>query len=444
MGEQGELFETCIALLDDPDLIDVDHTEAEALLEAIGYLPRPVQDHHAQPENRRALLRLAARFDDAFALPSLYAPGASFFGALVRPEALGLPEHQGAPASASGRGVTLRQAFESCVGEAAEYLSFLERQCDDLIERVAPGKAPVGPCSDWVLAGLGLAGAQAADVTEWVAARSLIDNTTTYFPAELVLRRPEQRRAGRRMAESTGVGAGATFEQAVHAGLMEVIERDAVALWWFGGRRARCLPVTAEWTADLREVQASIRQGCKRRTWFLNLTGDIGVPVVAALSSVDGGQGVVAGFAADPEFKTAGRKAFLELCQMELAQSLALYKLRQMGAHALKDMDRIWVDRFRHLSVANCPQVRPATDAGDGERRPEAASLADTVIQLESAGFTPSAVDLTRKEIAIPVARVIVPGLQSVKPDWISGRLRRVASENGLDATQIGSTVSPI
>jgi len=444
MGGQSELFEACIALLDEPDRREARHREAEAFLEAIGYLPRPRQDHDVQLENRRALLRLAARFDDAFLLPSPYAPGASFFGALVRPEMLGPPEHKGDPAGASGRGANLRQAFEGCVGEAAEYLSFLERTRDDLIERRAPGNPPVGTLSDWALSGLGLARAHTADIVDWVAARSLVDDATTYFPAELVLRRPERRRAGRRMAESTGVGAAATLEQAVYSGLMEVIERDAVALWWYGGRRAGSLPVAAEWSGELHDFQAFVRQDHKRRTWFLDLTGDLGVPVVAALSSADGGEGVVAGFASDLDLGTAARKAFLELAQMELAQSLALYKLRQMGARALKDMDRIWVERFRHLSVGNCPQLRPATDVGDAKCRSEPASLADVVTRLEAAGYTPYVVDLTREEIAIPVVRVIVPELQSVKPDWISERLRHIASENGVDVTRIRKTVSPI
>ena len=69
-------------------------------------------------------MRLAARFRDVFELPVRQATGVHIVGALVAPQALGIEGHGTASAGVGGRGFTFRRAFESCVGEAAEYQSF--------------------------------------------------------------------------------------------------------------------------------------------------------------------------------------------------------------------------------------------------------------------------------------------------------------------------------
>ena len=345
---------------------------------------------------------------------------------------------------AGGRGRNLHEAFESCVGEAAEYLSFLERQDDELITSFKPSEAPPDPASDWALAGLGLTTANTSAVSDWILARPLIDGENLYLPAELVVRRPDHRRAGRRMAESNGVGAGATPEQAISSGLMEVIERDAVALWWFGGRPAGPLDPAHGNLGDLQALVDAARQDIQRQTWFLDLTTDLDVPVAGALSCNAGGDGVLAGFSADPDLGVAARKAFLELCQMEFAQHLALYKQKEMDASSLKEMDRTWIERAEQLTLAACPQFAPAASNPDTCHALIHQSVSDVAHHLHQKGYDACVVDLTRADTGIPVFRVVVPGLQSAKPDWVSGRLKDCAGANGIDLTNAAKRPSPI
>ena len=137
MVPPSDLFHACLAGLDDPDGPAAQHPGAPELLRALGYarMAGEGSERHneIQIQNRRALMQLASHFDDVFSMPLPHAPGASFFGALVTPGAWGIHGHGTSPSGIGGRGKTLREAFESCVGEAAEYLSFIEWDEDDRI-----------------------------------------------------------------------------------------------------------------------------------------------------------------------------------------------------------------------------------------------------------------------------------------------------------------------
>ena len=448
MPHPKDLFDACLAGLDDPGAPAAQHPGARELLRALGYAPVPGEElerpGEIQLQNRLALMRLAGQFDDIFSMPMPHAPGASFFGALATPGTWGIHGHGPSPSGIGGRGKTLREAFESCAGEAAEYLSFIEWDEDDRITGLAAEHGLSPDELTWAFAGIGLRPDDGVSIEDWIAASALSDGRQVFFPSELILRRPAPRRAGTRAAESNGVGAGPTFEDAVRSGLLEVIERDAVGLWWFGGEPARSLSPEIENCSGFRDFLHAVRGNGKRRVWFLDLTNDLGLPVIAALSSEPDGTAVVAGFSADPDPQTAAQGALLELCQMELAQQISLYKWREMPEDKLQDMDRVWIERFQSLSVANYPKLERRVDRGEFRTAPSGSSIQEITTHLEDMGFTPYATDLTRSEVGIAVARVLVPGLQSAKPDWASSRLRDAARANDENALEIAKGPCPI
>ena len=100
--------------------------------------------------NQANLLAAAARLRRLFVLPVPDAPGAVFVGAEVAPAAFDLPAPDGPAIGVSGIGLSLRDAFERCVGEAAEYLSMIRRG-DEVVTRatvqmvipITPDKAVV-------------------------------------------------------------------------------------------------------------------------------------------------------------------------------------------------------------------------------------------------------------------------------------------------------------
>lgn len=397
-------------------------------------------DHHGR-DNCLSLLALAARLDRTFRLPMRHAPGACFIGAMVSPERLAIAGH---PATGvGGRGLDIRQAFESCVGEAAEYLSFIARGDEATGGRENDGLARDE--LDWAVAGLGLESERRLADLDWLAARCLGEDRRVRFPAELVLRRPAGLRKAPREAESTGVGAGSTRDAATLSGLLEVIERDAIGLWWHGGAPAR--PAGTDLTDDpeFGRFMAGLR-GDSDRVWrLLDITTDLGVPTFAALSAERDGRVVVAGFSTRLDAREAARGAILEMCQMELAQDLALAKLARQGEETLGRQDRLWIARARDLSLETTPQLQAENLPRTCIRfPPDGHPLAALVERLRDRSFHAYSVDLTRPDPGIPVVRVIVPGLQSAKPDWITPRLAAAAEANDQPLDRIGESTALI
>jgi ribosomal protein S12 methylthiotransferase accessory factor len=396
--------------------------------------------------NQIALLNLADQLTRFFQLPLPHGPGALFFGGEVTHSTFGLEKHQPEIIGVGGAGVDPKSAFEACIGEAAEYLSSLEYDNDERITVSAAEHQKPMPSEyrDWVAGGLGNDDWQVETHERWMELEELGGGDKVHFPAELCVRHAENRPDIPRSAESTGCAAGKTYNGALLGGLLEVIERDAIMLWWCGGRNAPTIQKSGLLAGSLKNFSEMVRAGASRQHWFLDLTTDIGVPVIAAVSSEPDGTAIVTGFAAHVSPEIAARKAFLEMCQMELAQLLTLAKRRQAGEQVFGAQDKVWLDRFQSHSIEKqrcfAPDEKtdyPSRDAGGN-------TLKSVIDSLKNAGLTAFAADLTRPKIGIPATKVVVPGLQSSKPDWISPRLEITARENGVDLQSRLNSVLPI
>ncbi|MGF1445611.1 MAG: YcaO-like family protein [Pikeienuella sp.] len=345
--------------------------EASMLLAALGYAGADQQPQLLA--NRLALLRLGARMGDVFRLPSELAPGLVAMGARS-PEA-------GGPGFA-GRGLTLAEAFESCMGEAAEYLSFLRQ----------PGDPRVSPADDTVGA--------------WL----MTDGAACRLPAADLFRDPNTGKGAR----SGGTGAGPDRDSAARAAVLEAIERDAVARWWRDDQPAREIPEAEAVALGATARLATLRAGVARRSWLIELTPDHGLPVVAALSSSADGTGVVAGFAARPRLAQAALAALLELCQMEVAQHLAVRRCTTAGEAALSPGEQIWLARHRHLSTDAFPKFRGGPGKPRAREMTPIASASEIAHRLAETGACARAAEITQAEIGVPVVRVLIEGFQDM------------------------------
>jgi ribosomal protein S12 methylthiotransferase accessory factor len=404
---------------------------ARDLLLRLDYLDG-VADHAS---HRAALLRAAAGFHRLFTLEAEDAPGLVVLGAEVDPACVGVAD---APlGSVSGAALTFRQAFEACVGEGVEYLSqfaTIDNEFEQLPEAAAFGNASAPLQALWQRL-RPYRRDSARQHLAWATALDLADGTPVRLPADICFRRPmTERDIDPPWPLSTGCGAGSDYLSATLHGLLELIERDSAALWWRGGQRARLL------SDDVgAPVLALLRTGhSERRTWLLDITSEIGVPVVVAASCYDDGFGLCCGVAARATLASAAEAALREMAQMELGYRISISKVKQRGEAALNDTDRQHIRRFTSLNVAETPALQPMAPPRLPHDLPasnQLAQLAELRRRLHAAGVAPCAVNLTRAIFGIPVIRVLCPGLELGMTAPPGPRLLAAAACSGIDPT---------
>lgn len=234
---------------------------------------------------------------------------------------------------------------------------------------------------------------------------------------------------------SMGCAAGPSKADAVLHGLCELVERDAAGLWWRGGMRGRPLAFDDPASGKAVVLLAKLREGnTTRRTWLLDITTDLGIPAVAAVSCRADGKGFAFGLGARPTMADAARGAIMELCQNELAHAVVAAKQGEGGPEKLNARDRDHIARATRIGADTCALLQPL---GMPVRR-EACPAEDAVSQigwvtarLAGAGIETFVIDLTRPRFAVPVVRVVAPGLQIEPSQLENPRLQRAITATG-------------
>jgi ribosomal protein S12 methylthiotransferase accessory factor len=326
------------------------------------------------------------------------------------------------------------QAFVSCVNEGVEYLSQLSwpDQPATEVSRAACLAGLPSTTAAVVEELMARAGLGPADALPAVAMQSLTGEAEALLPAALCYRRGGD--AGENVVSRMGCAAGRTFEDACLSAVLELIERDAAALWWIGGRPPRAVSAEIVASSGLAELTATLRRGdTERRTCLFDITTDLGVPCAAVWSTDPVGGDFACGLAARPNLGEAACAAMLELCQMELAHHLVREKLKRRNDQALTPVDRRHQARFEKIRPENCgplflarPPMRHELPNDFGH-----SALDQVVGRLRERGVSCFSVDLTRPEIGIPCARAFAPQLQPLPAAWTTGRMRAAIDETG-------------
>ncbi|MXN65790.1 hypothetical protein GR183_12815 [Stappia sp. GBMRC 2046] len=370
------------------------------------------------------LLRFAAGLDRVFELPAPDAPGLSCFGASVSTLAYGTKVDAGT--SVSGVGLTRLAAFRACVAEACEFVSQFEMPDDPRVHAIERGGIDadgVDGCEFHELRG-----GECGKALDWVETVRLPQGAKDAAPADLCWRRtPGRRPNGLPYLMGIGVAAGRSREDAAYRAILEWVERDAVALWWKGGRRPGAITLETLAASGVAELLKRYRNGRDDRcSWFLNLTNDLGIPVAAALSSEPAGTKVAYGFAAGGSMEEALRGAIEELLQIELADRVVAAKRAERGDQGLNETDRKHIARaamvrsdWVNLQPTRISPYETVSSANDDQ----AVRLNLLATRLDSRGHAVRVIDLTRSDFDIPVARAIVSGLQPDPSELISKRL---------------------
>ena len=268
--------------------------------------------------------------------------------------------------------------------------------------------------------------------TEWTPVWSLTEQRFKHIPTGLLYFFHESDSVNRIAADSNGCAAGNTLEEAILQGFLELVERDAYAIWWYNKLELPEIDLDGCEYSYVRDLRTEL-SGRGRSLWALDATSDLGIPVVVAVAhwTKDGREHieVAAGAHFDP------RVAILR-ATTELNQFIAISQMRTRWGDAADEGDDYGMEP---LPLSEHPYMRPngkVSFAGPGpfadfaqlDRREQVL----TCVKLaEQHGLEVLVLDQTRPDVDVPVVRVIVPGLRHFYRRFGPGRLYDVPVKLG-------------
>lgn len=387
------------------------------------------------------------------------APGGSSFGRQrledVRRDVLHQP---------SGKGATSGEARAAAFGEAVERYCGVY-QGDEPSRRATCtelGSEALGPPelvlfsesqfqrrAAWNAAGVASSRvAEPFDPSErihWTPVWSITGSIHRWAPTSyLYYGHPEAAAPGFCWADSNGCAAGPSLAAAVLGGLLELVERDAAAIWWYNRIGRPGVPLKRVKDEFVSGVRNAFREN-GRDTWALDLTHDLGIPTFVAVSRrLDRHpEEIVLGFGAHPDARMALRRAIAEMGQMLAATAT-------LGA----DDGIVEPDVREWLSTATVAQHEFLLPKGEsvglddyrsGIGTAPEALLDDCLAAIDGRGLEVLVLDQTRPDIELPVVKVIVPGLRHFWPRFAPGRLYDVPVRLGwLTEPRGESNLNPV
>jgi ribosomal protein S12 methylthiotransferase accessory factor len=265
-----------------------------------------------------------------------------------------------------------------------------------------------------------------------------------WIPSQLAyLGRPEGDPVVYFVSDSAGCAAAPVLDQAVLSALLELVERDAAAIWWYNriARPAVCSraadPHFPRWRRLLRSLNREFR--------LFDLTADLEIPVFAAVSWSSGGKRPGLGFGCHPDPALAAQRALRELCQTSIAVSFdrtGRYPRRSEEAAFLRWAGAACVSEEAHLKPSS-----PVRELPRAPREPAPArELLRTVLgALRRFGLEAWLLPVTRPELGIPAVRVVCGELRHPGHRLAPGRLYDVPARLGwIGRPRLEAEMNPV
>ena len=239
-------------------------------------------------------------------------------------------------------------------------------------------------------------------------------------------------------ADSNGCAAGAVLEEAILQGVLELIERDAVAIWWYNRIERSCVDLDDVADSYGRDLVMHY-QSLARELWVLDITSDVNIPVFAALSrrTDKPEEDIIYGFGCHLDPDVALVRALTEVNQsleaVPAASGDASSQTHLGSDEAIHWWRTVRVNEHPYLKPRSSSMVRSAdaTEWVNPASEDIARDVQTCVDVLASRGMDTLVLDQTRPDIDLPVVRVVVPGLRHFWARFGEGRLYDVPVQQG-------------
>ncbi len=334
---------------------------------------------------------------------------------------------------ATGKGATAEQSRASALAEALERHSGVYTGREPRVRSSFQelGAAAIHPNESMLFSGDQFAGRETSNAigsnwipelfdptrpVDWSPLWSMTHRSVRYLPTACCYYGcpcPRDHDFGR--ADSNGNAAGNTLEEAILQGFLELVERDAVALWWYNRVPRPEVDLAAfdrPYFTGLRETYRSLG----RRIWVLDVTTDFGIATFVAVSMPedrDDGRDVLLGFGSHLDPAIAASRALTEMNQF--LPSALRGQVRRVTDGELDDL----------TFLLPAPRAQPWADAEfPGADRDDLRAAVEACVALAwDRGIEVLVLEQTREEIGLPVVKVVAPGLRPFWARFAPGRL---------------------
>ena len=252
---------------------------------------------------------------------------------------------------------------------------------------------------------------------DWTTAWSLSHQEPVLVPSAYVwFGHPDSAEHFFAYSDGNGNAAGNTLAEAILQGFLEIVERDAVGIWWYN-RLTRPAVDLASFGDPYIDALAGYYASMHRSLWLLDLTTDLGIPVFAALSRREDHpvEDIVVAFGAHFDPKLAALRALTEANQF-------LPSVRERDEHGnavYVGQDPSTLSWWQTTRLADEPWLSPAPGTprtASSYTVPHLETVAQYVDlgvqRCRDAGYEVIALDQSRPDIELRVAKVMVPGLR--------------------------------
>ncbi len=149
---------------------------------------------------------------------------------------------------------------------------------------------------------------------EWSPVWSLRDARFKYLPTSLLYF--FYRGPAAFAADSNGCAAGNTLEEAIVQGFLELVERDAYAIWWYNRLQRPEVDLGQFDNSYVRDLRKQLAE-TGRQLWVLDVTSDLGIPTFVAITHwmQNGQENIEFGSGAHFDARIALLRALTELNQ---------------------------------------------------------------------------------------------------------------------------------
>jgi len=270
---------------------------------------------------------------------------------------------------------------------------------------------------------------------EWSPVWSLRDKRVKYLPTGLLYFFYEGAHT-----DSNGCAAGNTRDEAIVQGFLELVERDAYAIWWYN--RIQRAEVNLKQFDDsyVRDMQIQFADA-GRRLWVLDVTNDLGIPTYVAIMHwiQNGHENIEFGSGAHFDRRIALLRSLTELTQFMAVEMMG-------GASGekptLDGMTPFRLEHYPFLVPSDDPNFCPAPALRVHDNTRDQVNACVEIATREGYDFL--VLDQTRPDVEVPVVRVIVPGLRHFYRRFAPGRLYDVPVKLGLlDRPRLESELTP-